>query len=134
MSQIDDRQIQNAAYRLAHTMASLFRGSLFIIVSRLLQSKDYDKPFRSKIFRIYPLYRCINLQSLVILSSQGARMPLQKTGGINMRKYGKSNAAAQMDDKGFYIILTICALAIVVSGYVLFFVPSSKEPDRKSTR
>ena len=42
-----------------------------------------------------------------------------------MRKYGKSNAAAQMDDKGFYIILTICALAIVVSGYVLFFVPSS---------
>ena len=43
-----------------------------------------------------------------------------------MRKYGgKPNAAARMDDKGFYIILTICALAIVVSGYVLFFVPSS---------
>ena len=41
-----------------------------------------------------------------------------------MRKYGKANAAARMDDKGFYIILTICALAIVVSGYVLFFIPS----------
>ena len=50
-----------------------------------------------------------------------------------MRKYGKSNAAAQMDDKGFYIILTICALAIVVSGYVLFFVPSSKEPVLEDT-
>lgn len=44
-----------------------------------------------------------------------------------MRKYGKANAAAQMDDKGFYIILAICALAIVVSGYVLFFVPSSSD-------
>lgn len=45
-----------------------------------------------------------------------------------MRKYGKSNAAARvMDDKGFYIILTICALAIVVSGYVLFFMPSGVE-------
>ena len=44
-----------------------------------------------------------------------------------MRKYGKANAAARMDDKGFYIILTICALAIVVSGYVLFFIPSGGE-------
>ncbi len=51
-----------------------------------------------------------------------------------MRKYGKSNAAARMDDKGFYIILTICALAIVVSGYVLFFVPSSSgEPVLEDT-
>lgn len=44
-----------------------------------------------------------------------------------MRKYGKANAAARMDDKGFYIILTICALAIVVSGYVLFFIPSGSD-------
>ncbi len=46
-----------------------------------------------------------------------------------MRKYGKANTAARMDDKGFYIILTICALAILVSGYVLFFIPSgSSDP------
>lgn len=44
-----------------------------------------------------------------------------------MRKYGKANVAARMDDKGFYIILAICALAIVVSGYVLFFVPSGSD-------
>lgn len=40
-----------------------------------------------------------------------------------MRKYGRHAAARTAQDKGFYIILILCAAAIVISGYVLFFAP-----------
>ena len=40
-----------------------------------------------------------------------------------MRKYGKHSAAQTVQDKGFYIILILCAAAIAISGYVLFFAP-----------
>lgn len=40
-----------------------------------------------------------------------------------MRKYGRHTAARTAQDKGFYIILGLCAAAIAISGYVLFFAP-----------
>lgn len=40
-----------------------------------------------------------------------------------MRKYGRHSAARTAQDKGFYIILGLCAAAIAISGYVLFFAP-----------
>lgn len=45
-----------------------------------------------------------------------------------MRKYGKQTAARSAEDKGFYIILALCLVAIGISGYVLFFAPSA-QPD-----
>ena len=50
-----------------------------------------------------------------------------------MRKLVKQAAAHVAEDKGFYIILVLCAAAIAISGYVLFFAPLSSGASMEST-
>ena len=40
----------------------------------------------------------------------------------------KARLARFSEDKGFYIVLMLCVLAIGISGYVLFFLPEASEP------
>lgn len=47
-----------------------------------------------------------------------------------MQKNTRRQTAAQ--NRGFYIILTVCAIAIAISGYVLFFAPISNEASMDS--
>ncbi len=41
----------------------------------------------------------------------------------------KAKLARFSEDKGFYIILMLCVLAIGISGYVLFFLPDTETPE-----
>ena len=50
-----------------------------------------------------------------------------------MRKLVKQAAAHVAEDKGFYIILVLCAAAIAISGYVLFFAPLNSGASMEST-
>ncbi len=43
-----------------------------------------------------------------------------------MRNVRKGPAAAFVEDKGFYMILLLCVVAILVSAYVLFFSPAQQ--------
>lgn len=47
-----------------------------------------------------------------------------------MQKNTRRQTAAQ--NRGFYIILTVCAIAIAISGYVLFFAPISNNASMDS--
>ena len=50
-----------------------------------------------------------------------------------MRKLVKQAAAHVAEDKGFYIILVLCAAAIAISGYVLFFAQLNSGASMEST-
>ena len=45
-----------------------------------------------------------------------------------MRKqHSMGYTSQQKNDRGFYIILAVCLVVIVVSGYVLFFAPGAAQ-------
>ena len=41
----------------------------------------------------------------------------------------KAKFTSFAEDKGFYIILMLCVIAIGISGYVLFFLPEAEQND-----
>lgn len=49
-----------------------------------------------------------------------------------MQKNGRHIKRIANDNKGFYIILTACAIAIAISGYVLFFAPIANDESMDS--
>lgn len=48
-------------------------------------------------------------------------------GGANMGNFFKRAAQIVSEDRGFYGVLSICIVAIAVSGYILFFTPAEQE-------